>query len=242
MALPGNGRICCVQPMTAIQPCNDLMDAEPAPPIMQTMPDCMRLTGSRRSGGKRGVMDAANRMTRWIGQARVMSSARGSSRRRRLVHLLLTVLATTWFVSPASAQPVSETAQSCASNDKHASQRILATVTGARRVAGNITFTLYGSRPAAFLAHNGSIAIDRTTLTGVTADACFVVSTPGVYALAVYHDENNNHHFDRSLIGLPLEGYGFSNNAAIFMGPPSFASVRFTVQPGDNHVTIKLRY
>ncbi len=109
-------------------------------------------------------------------------------------------------------------------------------------MAGNITFTLYGSRPASFLAHKGSIAIDRITLTGVAADACFVVSTPGVYALAVYHDENNNHHFDRSLIGLPLEGYGFSNNAVIFMSPPSFASVRFTVQPGDNHVTMSLRY
>ncbi len=109
-------------------------------------------------------------------------------------------------------------------------------------MAGNITFTLYGSRPASFLAHNGSIAIDRITLAGTTADACFVVSTPGVYALAVYHDENNNHHFDRSAIGLPVEGYGFSNNAPIFLGPPSFASARFTVQPGDNHVTMRLRY
>ncbi len=115
-------------------------------------------------------------------------------------------------------------------------------MTGARRVAGNITFTLYGSRPTAFLAHNGSIAIDRITLAGTSADACFVVSTPGIYALAVYHDENNNHHFDRSAIGLPVEGYGFSNNAATFLGPPSFASARFTVKPGDNHVTMRLRY
>ena len=113
---------------------------------------------------------------------------------------------------------------------------------GARRAAGNITFTLYGSRPASFLTHGGSIAITRTPLAGTSASACFVVSTPGVYALAVYHDENNNHHFDRSLIGLPLEGYGFSNNASIFMGPPSFASVRFPVRAGDNRLTIRLRY
>ncbi len=152
------------------------------------------------------------------------------------------LLVAMWPAIPAAAQPVGETARPCTSNDGQAAQRILATVTGARRVAGNITFTLYGSRPASFLAHNGSIAITRTTLAGTTADACFAVSTPGVYALAVYHDENNNHHFDRSLIGLPLEGYGFSNNAAIFMGPPSFASVRFTVHPGDNHVTVRLRY
>ena len=176
------------------------------------------------------------------GRARVVSPAYEPSRRWQPVHLLLTVLVTTWLASPASAQPISEAARPCTSNDEHAPQRILATVTGARRIAGNITFTLYGSRPASFLAHNGSIAIDRITLTGVAADACFVVSTPGVYALAVYHDENNNHHFDRSLIGLPVEGYGFSNNATIFMAPPSFASARFTVRTGDNHLTIKLRY
>lgn len=157
------------------------------------------------------------------------------------------VAVATWLSSPASAQvasvqPAIETARPCMPDDQHAAQRILATVTGARRVAGKIAFTLYGARPASFLAHGGSIAIARITLTGTTAKACFVVSTPGVYALAVYHDENDNHHFDRSLIGLPLEGYGFSNDAAIFLGPPSFASVRFTVRPGDNQVAMKLRY
>ncbi len=183
--------------------------------------------------------DRTKRPSGWAG---FMSPPHGSRRWWRAAHLLVAVLVATWLASPASAQPVSETARPCTSNDEHAPQRILATVTGARRVAGNITFTLYGSRPASFLVHNGSIAIDRITLTGVTADACFVVSTPGVYALAVYHDENNNHHFDRSLIGLPVEGYGFSNNATIFMAPPSFASARFAVQPGDNHLTIRLRY
>ncbi len=190
-------------------------------------------------------MDAATKMIerdRSSGRASLVKPAQVICRQRRPAHLLSMLLVTTWPASPAVAQPIGETARSCTSNDEHAAQRVLATVTGARRVAGNITFTLYGSRPASFLAHNGSIAINRITLAGTTADACFVVSTPGIYALAVYHDENNNHHFDRSSIGLPVEGYGFSNNAAIFLGPPSFSSARFTVKPGDNHVTMKLRY
>ena len=140
------------------------------------------------------------------------------------------------------AQTAGGGARPCTSLAEPAPERILVTVTGARRVAGNITFTLYGARPAAFLAHKGSIALQRVPLTESTAVGCFVVAAPGTYAVAVYHDENNNHHFDRSLIGLPVEGYGFSNNAPIFMAPPSFGAVRFTVGPGDTKLGIALRY
>ena len=201
-----------------------------------------RRAGDDRSRGNGVVAGLAVGRDRSSGRAGVVLPVRQPVRSWRSALLLCVLPVAAWLAAPAVAQPVTETARPCAPGDEHAAQRVLATVIGARRVAGNITFTLYGSRPASFLVHNGSIAIDRTTLAGTSANACFVVSTPGVYALAVYHDENNNHHFDRSLIGLPLEGYGFSNNASIFMGPPSFASVRFPVRPGDNRITIRLRY
>ncbi len=168
-----------------------------------------------------------------------ISAARRALSAARSVALLAALLlpATAW------ADPAAETATPCSATAAGSpSPRILVTVTGARRVAGNITFTLYGDRPAAFLAHRGSIALDRVMLTAPAASTCFVVSRPGTYAVAVYHDENNNHHFDRSLIGLPVEGYGFSRNATIFMAPPSFSAVRFTVGPGDTKIGIALRY
>lgn len=119
---------------------------------------------------------------------------------------------------------------------------LIVTVTGARRVAGNITFTLYGSDPAAFLAHKGSIGLTRVMLSTSQATACFAVPAPGNYAVAVYHDENNNHHFDRNFLGLPAEGYGFTNDPALRFGPPSFAAARIAVRPGDNRFVIRLRY
>lgn len=135
-----------------------------------------------------------------------------------------------------------ETARPCTGPDDPGRPRILATVTGAHSAKGNITYTLYGNDPARFLKHKGSIALERVPLTGASALGCFVVSRPGTYAVAVYHDENDNHHFDRTLIGLPEEGYGFSRNAPIFMAPPSFNSVRFEAGPGDTPVSIALRY
>ncbi len=165
--------------------------------------------------------------------------AKGGSRSRRQAALASVLALTLIAAAPPGGDP---TAAPCSADTPAAMPRLYATVTGARKVAGNITFTLYGPRPEAFLAHQGSIALTRVMLTSTEATACFAISTPGSYAVAVYHDQNNNHHFDRTLIGLPAEGYGFSNNPAVVFRPPSFGAARFQVQPGDNHVTIRLSY
>ncbi len=142
----------------------------------------------------------------------------------------------------APCRAAEETAAVCVPGDEAAgTPRLLVTVTGARPIAGNITFTLYGANPAAFLAHRGSIALTRVSLASSQAEACFILSAPGTYAVAVYHDANDNHRFDRTLLGLPAEGYGFSNNVVPLL-LPSFASARIAVPPGDSRIAIRLIY
>ena len=51
----------------------------------------------------------------------------------------------------------------------------------------------------------------------------------GTYAVQYYHDENNNEKMDTGTFGIPLEGYGFSNDARGFMGPPDFEDELFTL-------------
>lgn len=63
---------------------------------------------------------------------------------------------------------------------------------------------------------------------------------PGVYAIKMMQDINRNGKFDTSWLGLPLEPYGFSNNAKPFLSAPSFDRTRFTVVPGANAITIRL--
>jgi uncharacterized protein (DUF2141 family) len=62
---------------------------------------------------------------------------------------------------------------------------------------------------------------------------------PGRYAVKLFHDVNNNGEMDSNLLGLPQEGYGFSNNAGRF-GPPSFSDAMVEVV-GDILITIRLR-
>ena len=64
----------------------------------------------------------------------------------------------------------------------------------------------------------------------------------GAYAVAVIHDENGNNRLDTAL-GIPREGYGFSNDAAVRFGPPKFAAARFDLTATDaNRQQIRMRY
>jgi uncharacterized protein (DUF2141 family) len=44
----------------------------------------------------------------------------------------------------------------------------------------------------------------------------------GNYAISTYVDENGNQKLDKNWVGYPSEPFGFSRNAAIMMGPPSY--------------------
>lgn len=48
----------------------------------------------------------------------------------------------------------------------------------------------------------------------------------GAYAVMVFHDENDNGRLDTNLVGMPVEGYGFSNNPRV-MRKPTFDEARF---------------
>lgn len=69
----------------------------------------------------------------------------------------------------------------------------------------------------------------------------FVNVPPGTYAIALLHDENSNGRVDRVLM-VPREGYGFSRDAPVRMGPPSFDQAAFAVGTSAVRQTIRMRY
>ena len=52
----------------------------------------------------------------------------------------------------------------------------------------------------------------------------------GKYALAVFHDANNNKKLDKNILGIPTESYGFSRNAKASFSAPSFSDAAFDLQ------------
>ncbi len=68
----------------------------------------------------------------------------------------------------------------------------------------------------------------------------FTNIAPGIYAIAVYHDENGNGKLDSNLLGMPTEAYGFSNNARGSFGPPDFRDAVFTVGADPVRLSVKV--
>ena len=66
--------------------------------------------------------------------------------------------------------------------------------------------------------------------------------TPGRYAIALLHDENGNGKADRAAMMIPTEGFGFSRDAKVRMGPPRFRDAAFDVADRAERLTIRMRY
>lgn len=116
------------------------------------------------------------------------------------------------------------------------------TAEGMRSGNGLLAITLYADNPRKFLVKRGSLYVGRVDATQGTTHGCIFVPEPGVYVIALYHDENGNQGFDRTGIGFPAEGYGFSNNPATLAGLPSFRSVRLNVPRTGLTSRISMKY
>lgn len=64
--------------------------------------------------------------------------------------------------------------------------------------------------------------------------------TPGVYAVSCFHDLNDNGKLDTNFFGIPVEPYGFSNNARPKFRAPKWEEAKFTVKEGGSRISIRL--
>lgn len=62
---------------------------------------------------------------------------------------------------------------------------------------------------------------------------------PGNYAIALFHDVNNDGVINKNWVGIPTEPYAFSKNYAPKLTPPSFNQVKFSY-PSESKLRISL--
>src|SRR5215813_5735647 len=117
--------------------------------------------------------------------------------------------------------------------------------------AANLTVTVKDVRNA-----NGSVLIAVYDLSGFgkpelakakqnAGEVKFVFQglPAGKYAVAAFHDENGNGKLDRNSLGVPTEGYGFSNDAQGTTGPPNFNQAAFDFDgKTDKAISFSLNY
>jgi uncharacterized protein (DUF2141 family) len=65
---------------------------------------------------------------------------------------------------------------------------------------------------------------------------------PGRYGASVLHDENRNGQMDKDALGIPVEGYGVTNNPKPAMRAATFEEALFTLPKEGKEMTISIQY
>lgn len=84
------------------------------------------------------------------------------------------------------------------------------------------------------------VQVDGAPPRGEAARFTFKDLKPGSYAVMISHDENGNGTLDTNAMGMPLEGYGFSNNPRV-MRKPTWDEARIEVGEADLAIDVSLR-
>jgi uncharacterized protein (DUF2141 family) len=107
---------------------------------------------------------------------------------------------------------------------------------------GSVTIALYDDDPKRFLKKGEKLGHLRVpAIKGITS-ACISAPYAGDYAIVVYHDEDGNGKVTRSWIGLPTEGFGFSNNPNVFLVPPKHSEAAVFIEAGKTVLNIEIKY
>ncbi len=113
-------------------------------------------------------------------------------------------------------------------------------VTGIKKIKGELVIGLYNNQKA-WLKKGKEFSKKTIKITAKKESIVFDNIPAGNYAISLFHDENMDGKVNKSLIGIPKEGYGFSNNVKPRLKAPSFKHASFTLS-NDTTIQIKLRY
>ncbi len=119
---------------------------------------------------------------------------------------------------------------------------ILVTVEKVRNSKGLITAVLYGDDPKTFLKQGARLDRIRVEAQEGETQLCLRAPAAGRYSIALYHDENGNKKFDQDFLGVPTEGYGFSENPGFRFGKPDLDETLFTIDSDAVSLRISLLY
>ncbi len=112
-------------------------------------------------------------------------------------------------------------------------------ISGISSLVGTIRATLDGSE----LAFKNAAPTTQTNEIAVTSseiELLFHNVPPGVYAIKVIHDENDDRKLNQNLLGIPSERYGISNNVRGKFGLPAFKEASFKVSTGETVLSIEI--
>ena len=82
------------------------------------------------------------------------------------------------------------------------------------------------------------VIVGTSPVINYSSEISFDSISAGKYAIQFFHDENENQKMDFSLIGIPKEKFGSSNDVKPILGPPKFKKMLFEIYQ-DKKIVMK---
>ncbi len=118
------------------------------------------------------------------------------------------------------------------------SQTLTIQVTNVKDAEGHVRVAIYNSEKDYMKKH---FMVKSAKAAKGTVELVIDNLPAGTYGISVMHDANSNEKMDSNLIGMPKEGFGFSNNAKGTFGPPSYEKTKFDFT-ASTQISIAMTY
>jgi uncharacterized protein (DUF2141 family) len=120
---------------------------------------------------------------------------------------------------------------------------VTVTISNLRSNKGHVLISLFKEGTGYPDSPEKAFRKEKLAITANKAQVIFSDLPAGNYAIAILHDENDDMKMNKTWVGLPKEGYGFSNNVMGTFGPPSYSKAKFNHATGQTTIQqIRARY
>lgn len=122
------------------------------------------------------------------------------------------------------------------------SNRLTINVQGLKNAQGKVCYSLFSSSAGFPTSSNQAIRAECIPADSNSSAIAFGNLSPGTYAVAVFHDVNNDGQLNKNSFGIPTEGFGFSQNPGIYTGPPRFSDAAIFIAGNTSAIKIQLKH
>ena len=112
---------------------------------------------------------------------------------------------------------------------------------GAANDEGTVRMAIYGDAATFNIVERAVLRRSLRIERGAAFCDVPVNQLPGQFAVAAYHDQNDNGELDRNYLQIPTERYGYTNRARGILGPPPFESAVIDAPPAGLELRVLMR-
>ena len=130
-----------------------------------------------------------------------------------------------------------------AQNSRAENAGLIVIITNIDNTKGNVVLAIYNQDENFPYNPFKKFTISKESMKDGKLEYVIPDINPGEYAITLLDDKNKNYDMDTNFLGLPKEGFGFSNNVKPSLaGAPPFEKCTFNLEKEQANIIINMQY